>query len=310
MKLRLLPLAALLVFNVARAWSLGETVEDYRAVYAAGQPVHTLDIDNDSLLLQRDDGFYSSGVRYAYRRVVRSDDTVRAAGWRIGQELYTPSDIKLPPDRVGPPERPYAGWLYGGVFREVHRADGSHLRVGLDIGCVGPCAGGEWVQTRFHRLLDEPEPQGWARQVRNEWGLVLHADIAPGRWKPSPHVDITPNLHGRFGNIFTDLGAGLTLRAGRLDTLPGQRVFYGFVRAGTRLVGYDATLEGGYFSGNSPHTVKPERFAGEIEIGAVWAEGPYALRAGIVRRGNEVRALPDSVGTQNFLRLQFVYAPR
>lgn len=310
MKSRLLPLTAILVLNAAHAWSPTEAVDDYRTVYAAGRTVHALDVDNDSLLFQDDDGFYSSGLRYAYRRVVSGADEVRASGWRIGQELYTPSDIKLPPSRVGPPDRPYAGWLYGGVFKEVHRADGTYMKYGLDIGCLGPCAGGEWTQTQFHRLLNQPEPRGWSRQIRNEWGFVLHADFAPVRWTPAANVDLTPNLHARFGNIFTDAGAGLTLRAGRLDDLPGQRALYAFLRVDTRLVGYDATMEGGAFSDDSPHTVEPERVSGEVELGAAWADGPYAVRAGIVRRGNEVESLPSSVGSQNFLRLQFVYAPR
>lgn len=309
MNLRLLPLAVFLILNTAYAQGVGQLLDDYRQVYAEGRPVHSLDIDNDSLLLMMDDGFYSSGLRYAYRRVASSATEVRAAGWRIGQELYTPSNINLPPALVGPPDRPYAGWLYGGVFHEVHRADGTHTKLGLDIGCLGPCAGGEWTQTRFHRLLDQPEPRGWSRQVGNEWGVVLYADIAPVRWKPARHIDLTPNLHGRFGNIYTDFGAGMTLRAGRLDDLPGQRAFYGFLRADTRIIGYDATMQGGYFSDNSPHTVDPKRFSGEIELGAAWADGPYALRIGLVRRGNEVRALPNSAGMQNFLRLQFVYAP-
>jgi lipid A 3-O-deacylase len=311
MSLRLLsflPLAAALIANAACAQSAAALLDDYRRVYAEGQAVHTLDIDNDSLLLRRDDGFYSSGLRYAYARTVSTAEEMRAAGWRIGQDLYTASDIKLPPALVGPPDRPYAGWLYGGVFHHVHRADGTHTRLGLDVGCLGHCAGGEWTQTRFHRLLDQPEPRGWSRQVGNEWGAVLYADIAPVRWKPASHVDLTPNLHARFGNIFTDIRAGLTLRAGRLDELPGQRAFYGFLRADTKVVGYDATLQGGYFSNNSPHTVEPKRVTGEIELGAVWADGPYALRIGLIRRANEVRALPNSSGAQNFLRLQFVYA--
>lgn len=303
-----LPLFAILICAAAQAQSPARLIDDYRAVYSQGRSSHTLDVDNDSLLLTDRDGLYSSGLRYAYTRSVTSAQEVRAAGWRIGHEMYTPTDIKLPPERVGPPNRPYAGWLYGGVFHHVYRADGTHAKLGLDIGCLGPCAGGEWAQTHFHRLLDQPEPRGWSRQIRNEWGAVLYADIAPVRWKPAQIVDVTPNLHGRFGNIFTDVGAGVVLRAGRLDDLPGQRAFYGFLRTDVRVVGYDATMQGGYFSGNSPHTVDPKRTVGEVELGAAWADGPYAWHVGLVRRSNEVRALRDSVGAKNFLRLQFVYA--
>ena len=294
---------------VAAAAGGSELVDDYRHVYAQGSPVHMLDVDNDSLLLTDRDGFYSSGLRYAYVRSLVGDDGVRAAGWRIGQELYTPSDIKRPAALVGPPDRPYAGWLYGGVFHHIYRRDGTHRKLGIDIGCLGPCAGGEWSQTNFHRLLDEPEPRGWARQIGNEWGFVLYADVAPARWRPAAHVDLTPNLYARFGNIYTDAGAGLTLRAGRLDEMPGQRAFYGFLRADAKWVGYNATMQGGYFSDNSPHTVKPKRTVGEIELGASWVEGRYGVRVGVVRRMSEVERLPNSVAAQNFLRLQLAYVP-
>lgn len=307
---RLLPLALGFVVNVSLASDLGGLVADYREVYSAGRPVHVVEIDNDSLLLTLDDGLYSSGVRYSYRRVVDGAGELRTAGWRIGQELYTPTNINLPPARVGPPARPYAGWLYGGVFHETHLADGTYTRLGIDVGCLGPCAGGEWTQTRFHRLLDQPEPKGWSRQIGTEWGVVLYGEVAPVRWKLTRHMDLTPVLHGRFGNIFTDAGAGATLRFGRLDELPGQRALYGFVRLDTHVVGYDATLQGGYFSDDSPHTGKPERFSGEIELGGVWSEGQYGIRAGIVHRSNEVASLSSSQGEQTFVRLMFVYAPK
>lgn len=299
-------LAAWLAIAPAQATGL---IDDFRDVYVRGSAQHGVEIDNDSLLLDRRDGFYSSGARYNYRRVVADSREVRVAGWRIGQDLYTPSDIKLPAALVGAPDHPYAGWLYGGLFHEIHRADGSYRRLGFDLGCLGPCAGGEWVQTRFHRLLNQPEPRGWGAQVRNEFGLVLYGELAPWRWQPAHHVDLTPVLHGRIGNIHADAGAGLTLRAGRLDALPGQRAFYGFARADLRAVAWNATLQGGYFSDNDPHTVKPKRAVGEVEAGVAWSDGPFALRAGLVRRGNEVEALPDARGRQTFVRLRLTYIP-
>ncbi|HVL77188.1 MAG TPA: lipid A deacylase LpxR family protein [Noviherbaspirillum sp.] len=301
--------AAGLLAAITLPVAAGTLVDDYRQVYAHGTASHQVDIDNDSLLLTQRDGFYTSGVRYAYRRSTASASEVRVAGWRLGQELYTPSNINLPPALVGPPDRPYAGWLYGGVFHEVYRADGTHVRYGLDLGCLGPCAGGEWTQTRLHRLLDQPEPRGWARQVRNEAGVQLYAETAPVRWQLGRQLDATPVLRGRLGNIFTDAGAGITVRAGRLDALPGQRTLHAFLRADANLVVYNATMQGGLFSRNDPHTVDPKRVYGEVELGAAWRDGPFGLRVGVVHRTNEVHGLPNSVGAQNYLRLQLLYAP-
>lgn len=285
-------------------------IDQFREALANGVTTHVVDIDNDSLLLKRDDGFYTSGMRYTQRHAVAGTQGQTVFGWRIGQELYTASDIKLPPELVGPPDHPYAGWLYAGAFKEVHRMDGSSWRLGLDLGCLGPCAGGERTQTTLHRIIRQPLPEGWGKQVRNELGAVLYGEVAPVRWTPQPWLDVTPYASGRFGNIFTDAGGGVRLRAGRLAALPEQDTLHGFLRADARAVGYNATLQGGYFSNDNRHTVAPKRAVGEVEAGLAWRSGPFAVQASIVRRSNEIRDLPNGVGAQNFARLSFAYTPR
>lgn len=306
----LLLLHAMLVrAEVAAADVVLAAQPDFRAVMAQGRPGIALDIDNDSLLMNRNDGFYSSGVRLTQQYALRDASRVTTYGWRIGHDMYTASDIKLPPAQVRAPDHPYAAWLYGGLFREQRRVDGAYLMLGFDLGCLGPCAAGEWVQTNLHRVINQPLPQGWSRQVKNEFGAVLHADVAPARWPLQPWLDLQPSLQGRFGNIFTDLTAAVTLRAGMLGDLPAAPAQHLYLKLGARAVGRDASLQGGYFSSGNPHTVRPQRLVGEAEAGLQWVRPPFALRAAIVRRSNEIRDLPDAVGTQNFARLQLVYSP-
>ncbi len=293
------------------AWNAnaGDLFAEYGRSRAEGSISHAVEIDNDTLLLNRNDGFYTSGMRYTQTSTLRDGGGATVFGWRIGQELYTASDIKVPPELVGPPNHPYAGWLYGGFFRELRRADGTHTRLGIDIGCLGPCAGGEWTQTQFHRIINQPLPRGWSKQVKNEAGVVLYGEIAPVRWMPDSSIDITPILNARFGNIFTDAGAGLRLRAGQLNTLPAQSTIHAYLRTEVRAVGYNATLQGGYFSNGNPHTVDPKRFVGSAEAGIAWDYGPFAATLAIVRRSNEIRDLPDSAGAQNYVHMQFSYTP-
>ena len=298
-----------LAANSVHANPFGGITAEYENVRAKGITTHVVDIDNDTLLLDRDDGFYTSGLRYTHITSLRGDGGVTSFGWRVGQELYTASDIKLPPELIGPPNHPYAGWLYGGFFRQVQRADGTYTKVGIDIGCLGPCAGGEWTQTQFHKILDQPLPRGWSKQVRNEAGIVLHGELAPVRWAPSKTFDVTPAFSARFGNIFTDAGASLLARAGQLNAMPSASAFHVYLRTEVRVVGHNATLEGGYFTKNNPHTVDPKRVTGNAEAGVAWSRGPFAATLAFVRRGNEIRDLPDSIGAQNYLHLQFSYRP-
>ena len=291
------------------AQSFSNLIGDFQKASNDGVSSFTLDIDNDSLLLNKDDGFYTSGVRLGQKFTLRAPTASTVFGWRFGQELYTASDIKLQPSQIGANDHPYAGWLYAGVFKETHNADGTHQTFGIDVGCLGPCAGGRPTQKGLHRVIDQPQPQGWSTQVKNEWGGIVYADIAPVRWQLSDALDLTPAYGGRFGNIHTDVNAGLTLRAGQLNRLPDQPTLHGFVRLNGRAVAYDATLQGGYFSSDNPRTVDPKRLVGEAEVGMVWQRDQYGVYASVIRRSNEISGLSQSDGAQNFVRLQFVYTP-
>lgn len=284
-------------------------VEEFAQARAQGTGSHVLDIDNDSLLLKRDDGFYTSGLRYTYLYGLKESGSLKVFGWRIGQELYTASDIKLAPSAISRNDRPYAAWLYAGLFKEHHHADGSYKKLGLDIGCLGPCAGGEATQDFLHGILNQEKSRGWSTQVSNEFGAVLYGDIAWPRWKWGRNLDIRPSAHGRFGNIFTDASAGLLLRAGKLNGLPDEPTLHGFLRISGRLVGYNASLQGGYFANEDRRTVKPRDMVPEAEAGIVWNRSPFNILLSVVRRGNEIENLPNSVGMQNFARLSISYTP-
>jgi lipid A 3-O-deacylase len=275
-----------------------------------GRPISTLEVDNDSLLLGRDDGFYTSGLRYSQSYRLRTAEGWRFAGWRLGQQLYTPSDVRIPPARLNPLDRPYAGWLYGGFFYAVVDADGSELSFGLDIGCLGPCAGGRATQSFIHKVLDQPEPRGWSSQLGNEPGLVLRAGGRAPFWRFHPNADLRAGVSVRAGNIFTDLSAEATLRAGRLQMTADGAGVYGFARGAVRVVGYDATLQGGMLSDEDGRTVRPRRVTGEWELGIQWQDRSWAWRLSVVRRGNEIAGLAESLGRQDFLRLVVSYFPQ
>jgi hypothetical protein len=150
------------------------------------------------------------------------DEVLRPAGVVMGQNIYTPSDIRV--ENPSKRDRPYAGWLYAGaVFASQKRPLAS--RVGddqrtleIDVGVTGPPSLAESVQTHWHDYVKAPPPKGWDHQIHTEPGIVatyerrnrVMACDAPydSQW------DVLPGYAGAVGNIDTHAAAAATARFG------------------------------------------------------------------------------------------------
>ncbi len=287
----------------AQGWP-GEVMRSY---IERGRATTTIDIDNDTLLLTGSDRFYTSGLRLSQSYRVRSSDGWESLGWRVGQQLYTASSIQRRPEELAALDHPYAGWIYAGLFHRREAADGSELAYGLDLGCLGPCAEGEWSQQTLHRVLGQPKSAAWDSQIGTEAGVVVLVGGRGPYWPLGRHADLRPGVAARLGNIFTDLSAEATLRAGELRADARSVSRYGFLRMAVRGVAHDATLQGGWINGTDARTVSPKRLTSEVELGMQWQAPQWALRVSVVRRGNEIRGLSETDGRQEFLRLSIAF---
>jgi lipid A 3-O-deacylase len=197
-------------------------------------------------------------------------------GGFFGQSLFTPDDrLRVPPD---PNDRPYAGWLYGGVslYRET---DQTLDRGTLTLGLVGPGAGGRRVQNGWHEITNPfvgaPEVLGWSYQLENEPGIVLSEER---KWRFSAaaggiEFDLLPEVNASLGNIFTYAGAGAMVRMGqRLRADWGQPRVQPAL-SGSDFVNQDALKDHGYawylFAGTEGRLVARNIFLD----GNTWKEG-------------------------------------
>jgi hypothetical protein len=113
-----------------------------------------------------------------------------------------------------------------------------HLLV--NVGVVGPAAGGEQVQNTFHRLIRKDGAHGWDLQLGDEvtgmlayeraWSSVIAGDIGGRRF------DFTPRAGAAVGNVLTYADAGAVLRYGRdlPSDLPATHISLGPARDGYR----------------------------------------------------------------------------
>ena len=247
---------------------------------------------------------YTNGVRLSYisgfktpngvsrfvsRRLLGADDDAGIRrGFAIGHSIFTPQDISATAPL--PDQHPYAGWLYGEYSVVVEQRDIID-QFSLQVGVVGPAAGGEFVQNNWHELIGAQNVNGWDNQIGNEPGIVLSYERKMRALKSIDRnglsADVTPSYGVSFGNIYTHARAGLTFRLGsdlRNDygpprirpSLAGGGYFsprdrfswYVFAGAEGRAVAHNIFLEGSLFREGDP-SVDKHVLTGDFQAGLV-----------------------------------------
>jgi lipid A 3-O-deacylase len=260
-------------------------------------PVLAVQEEND--LVVRTDRHYTQGIKFSY---LHTDDVLpgflrRVAEWlpewgysarvarygfQIGQSIYTPEEIMVP--TLIPDDRPYAGWLYGGLI--LHRRGFTGARFvtlesfDLQVGIMGPQSLGEEAQTWMHEIRDLERPRGWDHQIKTEPGIALRywrgvrfsTSVAAERY-----FDIIPHAAFSLGNVETSLRVGTAVRfgfnlpdnfgvptisslvaaeGGRSRSLEDERwSVYAFAEFESWAVAHSASLDGNLYH-NSHHVSK------------------------------------------------------
>ena len=252
-------------------------------------------------LFFRTDYYFTQGMRLTLRHpaLARLPTRHLLAAGRAGStqqfgvmlryDGFTPLRIQDDFIRVG--DRPYAAYLYAAFFRgSTSPTRPRRLITALEIGVIGPAAGGRELQTFLHRVTDNSEPRGWAHQVRNAPVLAYRARreqrlaAAPGR------AELTGHAEAVLGTLYTHATAGLNLRVGHFASdfqtpaaLSGGPRWQFSAQAGLegRAVGYNATLQGGLFT-SDPYTLAGssiDRVVWQSVGGLVLAHGGLRLAA-------------------------------
>ena len=139
----------------------------------------------------------------------------RTVSFSIGQNIYTPEDIReydLMKD-----DHPYAGVTYCAIGFHSRNSHRMHT-LEFDIGIVGPHSYAEKAQKMFHRWTNSKYPNGWHHQIKDEPFLNVYYERKMkfiGSVKPAGiGYDIIPHLGCSVGNAYTAASAGAQLRWG------------------------------------------------------------------------------------------------
>ncbi|MFA7429046.1 MAG: lipid A deacylase LpxR family protein [Rhodospirillaceae bacterium] len=301
------------------------------AMEGAEKSFFGLQIENDKL--SGTDRHYTNGIRAVWVSAESSTPDwamrladavpvfpaqgVRRYGISVGHSIFTPFDTAA----TGPlpDQRPYAGWLYGGLG--FVSDTGTQLDfLELQLGVVGPSALGRQVQNDWHGVIGVDEARGWDNQLKDEIGVLLAYERKVEAWR-SPEVagfraDFTPHFGVSLGNVLTAAAAGGTFRVG-LDlpqdygpprirpaltgstyfTPSGPRGWYLFAGVEGRAVARNIFLDGNTFRDSMRVSKVP--FVGDVQAGIAGTIGDVRVAYTHVLRTREYRtqASADSFGS-------------
>lgn len=234
-------------------------------------------------------------------------------GLFIGQNMYTPKNIRISDPQ--PFDRPWAAWLYLGGVRQLSREDRRLDTIEIDLGVVGPAAGGRWIQTEWHELIKAPKPLGWDNQLPNEPAFLI--SYLQKRRFGSDTLNIVSHAGLTAGTVMTLARAGAMLRLGQnmsgfgADTIePGgvimqntrKKEHYGewfvFLAMDHRLVAHNIFLDGTVF--HKSVSVDKRQHVYDLNAGLSARFGIVRLSITRVRRSEEFSTVSGGGGAQFF----------
>ncbi len=227
--------------------------------------------DND--FFTATDDYYSQGINLEYvsphlanfplnKLLIKLKNHPVTYGVALEHLAYTPTSIRHLEIIYG--DRPFASCLYFKAFA-VTGDTIKKFRISstINIGIIGNLAGGEWMQKTIHRNLNNIEPLGWEHQIKND--VVINYNFTYEKLLTSYKNNLSVSSISTIaaGTLFNNAGSGFCLMAGYFtnpflteNTFAKNSQLKFYNKSLINFIGYDATLQGGFFNSSSPYIIK------------------------------------------------------
>ncbi len=277
--------------------------------------------DNDSYLGLKQDRYYTNGLFIYFRRAIdqqKLKGNLEKVTYEIsaGQKIYNAISGYSPDPAKH--DRPFAGYLYGGVQVSFFSNKESLLKVGLDLGTIGPDALGKDAQVFLHKTVGFYDVEGWDYEIANQLSANANVQFAKLLHRSEDKsIDFTLDTYANLGTTYNGAGLGVVFRAGNVNQLFNsahynasignksktnkiqRKEVYFYAKPQLNFVAYDATVQGSLFNNNSPITfgVKPIVFA--QTLGFKYSSPRFTFDYSLVFQTKEIKstAKPHQYGS-------------
>ena len=243
--------------------------------------------DNDAYLMLALDQYYTNGIMLYFRYVPKEYNEKlynKIIEFRIGQKIYNPFQGYVPwVERI---DKPFAGYLFMETGISRFYRNESMFKTNLQVGVLGPSSCAEEVQFFYHNFFNLYGIDGWQYQVRDAVGLNLDLTYLKSlKYFFNRQMDLSFYSELRAGTINDDLSAGLLARAGiyrlqpiyhstctgssisRNKDISSEKELFLYFSPKLSYIFYDATIQGGMFSDDSPITFDVRPLLLQLELG-------------------------------------------
>lgn len=265
-------------------------------------PYRKLSVSLDNDLFSNTDRYYTNGIHIVWQSPaiafwklnailpVNLHRSIEYNSIELHHAMYTPYSTKIPP--VLKDDRPYASTLF---IRLKRRTDTPLKRysqsASLDIGVIGSAALGSYLQKGVHASLPtNDEPLGWETQISNDIILNYNYEVT-GQLNRSGAMGTYVFGSASLGTLRTCAEGGFRIKlsndqrvagllsesTNNISKVIGKKWQFSFdSEVSARLVGYNATLSGGFLNKDNYFVLLP----GEIKRMVVLANAGFTASYG------------------------------
>jgi hypothetical protein len=266
---------------------------------------HIFSIRFDNDFWDYTDYYYTNGAAIGYTHPIFASSPISRIlvsngksgidyhGLQVVQHMYTGLQPKV--DSIVEGDRPWSAYSTIGQYLISFDTKNKLKHYSeFNVGLLGPQSGGGFLQNFVHVILpNNSPPKGWHNQIATDIILDYQYNIRKHIFE-AKRFESYISASAQIGTLRDNISWGFGARYGkfipfyqdksiykrkRIDAPFARKLRYNLVFSiDTKLIGYDATLQGGVFNKNSIYTLS----SGEINRFVVEAYGGFELSYGLI----------------------------